>query len=215
MSSKKPQPDFAPYVLRGDAIQAVQISALWFADGAPQLPNTVKIKRALRRVAIGLGETEVSAGHGDWLILTAEGAPVLMSDRDFRMLFRPALEQAPSDQPSGPNEPEAQAREPGLNVLGLDDGTLCIDGPEYPDVIAELPFAGAAFESKQREYAWLFAAAPDLLAAAKLALESLSTNSWNNGSHRALIDAIAKCSPPDLTTSRSPDLTVPAEGGAS
>lgn len=91
-------PDFAPFVLRGEAIQAVQISALWFADGAPKLPSTVKVKRALRRVAIGLGEFEVSAGHGDWLILTPESDPVLMSDRDFRMLFRPAAEQAPAEE---------------------------------------------------------------------------------------------------------------------
>lgn len=91
----RPTPDFAPFVLRGEAIQAVQISPLWFADGAPQLPSTVKVKRALRRVAIGLGETEVSAGAGDWLILTPESTPVLMSDRDFRMLFVPAPESLP------------------------------------------------------------------------------------------------------------------------
>lgn len=125
MSSKKPQPDFAPYVLRGEAIQAVQISALWFADGAPQLPNTVKIKRALRRVAIGLGETEVSAGHGDWLILTAEGAPVLMSDRDFRMLFQPAPESLTSPDREGGVNP----RPLGERVAAQQPG----DGSPLPD----------------------------------------------------------------------------------
>lgn len=97
----RPTPDFAPFVLRGEAIQAVQINALWFADGAPKLPATVKIKKALRRVAIGLGEFEVSAGHGDWLILTPESVPVLLSDRDFRMLFTPAPESLKSPDREG------------------------------------------------------------------------------------------------------------------
>lgn len=101
----RPTPDFAPFVLRGETIQAAQISALWFADGAPKLPKEVKIKKALRRVAIGLGEFEVSAGHGDWLILTSESTPVLMSDRDFRMLFRPAPESLPGGTGVSPVEP--------------------------------------------------------------------------------------------------------------
>ncbi|MCL4221017.1 MAG: hypothetical protein KJZ65_06580 [Phycisphaerales bacterium] len=130
--TSRPTPDFAPYVLRGEAIQAVQISALWFADGAPQLPNTVKIKRALRRVAIGLGETEVSAGHGDWLILTSESTPVLMSDRDFRMLFRPALEQAPATSDQAPEAGDQPTR-----TVYLDDDYL-IDSKRKDGRVAAL-----------------------------------------------------------------------------
>lgn len=95
MPKKQPTLNFAPYQLHGDAIQAAHISALWFSD-PPKLPAGVKLKPHVGRVSLGLGEFEVSAGYGDWLILTPESTPVLMSDRDFRMLFRPAAEQSPA-----------------------------------------------------------------------------------------------------------------------
>lgn len=99
-----------------------------------------------------------------------------------------------------------------LGVEGLDDGSLILTSGEYPDVVAELAFAGAAFEPLQRQYAWAMAAAPRMVALMREYMEENDRCDCYERSGQLMKcwtcqfrDVVKEATPPEQRAVSSPD----------